>query len=275
MMLKVLKYLSSTIWIAILLLFLGLLAYIGDNIVLRSATKFKRAFADSCTHGLIGLVTWLVICVYFKRPYFTSLCEICICGFLSSLIDVDHFVAAKSFKLEDALSLSSRPFLHCSSIPFITVVSLILLCHALQLGHLSTLSWMLLVAFTSHHIRDAARHGLWLWPFGSTPPLNYFLYIALTMCLPLYIIIFMNFINFSSKPYKYILEVWWNNTPCHDNWKCICTRMLYQVLYWSNTFLLRYWDKLRKMMRVTGVLSLLASYLLKDNMNNVSLSESW
>ena len=29
-----------------------------------------------------------------------------------------------------------------------------------------------LTAIITHHLRDANRRGLWLWPYGDTPPLK-------------------------------------------------------------------------------------------------------
>ncbi len=29
------------------------------------------------------------------------------------------------------------------------------------------------IAIATHHLRDAQRRGLWLWPLGSTPPINF------------------------------------------------------------------------------------------------------
>ena len=37
----------------------------------------------------------------------------------------------------------------------------------------------------SHHVRDAHRRGLWLWPLGSTPPIqSTWVYIFLITLLP-------------------------------------------------------------------------------------------
>lgn len=46
---------------------------------------------------------------------------------------------------------------------------------------------MFVVAVISHHLRDGNRRGLWFWPFGSTPPLPYWLYISCTVALPFFI----------------------------------------------------------------------------------------
>ena len=46
---------------------------------------------------------------------------------------------------------------------------------------------MFVVAVISHHLRDGNRRGLWFWPFGSTPPLPYWLYISCTVALPFFL----------------------------------------------------------------------------------------
>jgi hypothetical protein len=48
------------------------------------------------------------------------------------------------------------------------------------------LTW---VSFFTHHIRDSCRRGIWLWPFGSTPPIPYYLYVLTILALPYLIII--------------------------------------------------------------------------------------
>lgn len=46
------------------------------------------------------------------------------------------------------------------------------------------LSWIILVAGISHHVRDGIKHGLLLSPFGSTSLIPYWSYILLTVLLP-------------------------------------------------------------------------------------------
>jgi hypothetical protein len=41
-----------------------------------------------------------------------------------------------------------------------------------------------IIAFVTHHLRDANRRGIWFAPFGSTPPLPDFLYISLVLVTP-------------------------------------------------------------------------------------------
>lgn len=40
------------------------------------------------------------------------------------------------------------------------------------------------VTLLSHQLRDGMRLGLWFWPLGSTPPIEYLLYLALEEALP-------------------------------------------------------------------------------------------
>lgn len=47
-------------------------------------------------------------------------------------------------------------------------------------------TYMLMLAFTSHHIRDGNRRGLWLYPFGHTPPINKYIYVLLLSILPFF-----------------------------------------------------------------------------------------
>jgi hypothetical protein len=43
---------------------------------------------------------------------------------------------------------------------------------------------MVLCAFFTHHIRDATRRGLWIWPVGDTKPIPYILYIIGVVLVP-------------------------------------------------------------------------------------------
>ncbi|CAG2053525.1 unnamed protein product, partial [Timema podura] len=160
-------------------------AVTGDKILsLDRLNSLQRAFVDSCTHGLIGLLTWLVVALPSKHPLISKIYEVFLCGFLSSLIDFDHFIAAKSFHLKDAVGLNSRPFLHCTSVPLTICVVVIVLSHVLGWSTLVRIPWLVLAALLSHHIRDGTRRGLWMWPFGSTPAIPYSLYVGATMALP-------------------------------------------------------------------------------------------
>ncbi|KAJ9599531.1 hypothetical protein L9F63_010003 [Diploptera punctata] len=165
---------------------IALVAMLGDLAVTLSFLSVNvRSVVDNLTHGLIGVCTWLTVTTQVPNiPISTRLWEIGLCGFFASAIDLDHFASAKSFWLQDARNLSSRPFLHCTSIPVALITSIYLLAYIWHWSSVQRLLWILLAAILSHHIRDATRRGFWIFPFGSTPPLPYSLYIVANMALP-------------------------------------------------------------------------------------------
>ena len=101
---------------------------------------------------------------------------------------------------QDAVSLPQRPALHNSSIILFLTLAFLGISeifndsskHEATGGNNSSimtslrhaLPWMFCVALSSHHVRDAARRGLWFSPFGSTSPLPYAVYVLLTLLLP-------------------------------------------------------------------------------------------
>ena len=90
---------------------------------------------------------------------------------------------------QDAVSLANRPPFHNTT----TIVLLVLfqfllkiLCAEFHLHDTLQRFFLLLeTSIMSHHLRDAHRRGLWLWPFGSTPPIQpSWVYIFLIVLLP-------------------------------------------------------------------------------------------
>ena len=54
-----------------------------------------------------------------------------------------------------------------------------------QYNALQRLLLLFETSIISHHLRDAHRRGLWLWPLGSTPPIQpSWVYILLIVLLP-------------------------------------------------------------------------------------------
>ncbi|GAB1606217.1 transmembrane protein 267-like [Argonauta hians] len=159
-----------------------------------------------------------------------------VCMVIAMAVDVDHFLMARSFSLQAAASLRHRPPFHCTTmIPVAMATCYIVvatftttapLCQWRQWGMSSWQWWcqrtnkgpssnisssrasfplrcweaslLLGTACLSHHLRDAYRRGLWLWPFGSTAPLPYPVYIMATLLLPSTVKTF--FVFLSSSP---------------------------------------------------------------------------
>ncbi|XP_038058128.1 transmembrane protein 267-like [Patiria miniata] len=153
---------------------------------------YCRAFMDSFTHGLVGVLSWAIVIGAIPPTSCRQLGEILFCGMLSSGLDVDHFVAARSIYLQDALVLPHRPVLHSTSLILLIGFILLLTTRITASHKLRPLPYMFLTASLSHHIRDGSRRGLWLWPLGSTPPLPYWTYIGLVCILPVVVELFLD-----------------------------------------------------------------------------------
>ncbi|KAG7201767.1 hypothetical protein KM043_004487 [Ampulex compressa] len=169
---------------AVLTCAIGVCSVIGDLGLERGKSELTRAIFDNVTHATVGGLTWALIIVLSKKSLIQNLPSIFLCFLMASFIDVDHFLAAGSWDLNNATHLKRRPFLHCTTIPIVTSVLLIIAGKMFNYTKLNYISWMISASFLSHHIRDGTRRGLWFWPLGSTPPIPYHLYLTLAMLLP-------------------------------------------------------------------------------------------
>lgn len=140
-----------------------------------------RALTDSSTHGLVGFFVWAFI---ENSPLFTDWSKWLNCtaaGVLASLVDVDHFLAAGSFNLKNALHLNKRPPFHNTSL--VLVVALVFIILSRLRSKMWIFGLMFLSSWLTHHIRDANHRGLWLSPFGHTPLFSTQLYITCILIL--------------------------------------------------------------------------------------------
>ena len=85
-----------------------------------------KALSDSQTHGLIALFSWYYIEKCLKNSIF--------CAMVAMLVDLDHFIEAKSFQLHQALNLTSRPFMHNSTFPIFGFIFVLFLNHSLLIA---------------------------------------------------------------------------------------------------------------------------------------------
>ncbi|XP_035787468.1 transmembrane protein 267-like [Anopheles albimanus] len=155
-----------------------------------SRPALLRAFIDNTTHALIGLIVGEIVLNSVKQHHLTRQ-EYCIflleAAIVSSSIDLDHFIEAKSIRLQDATNLDRRPFLHNSAICVLICILVIVLQRMGSNGLLSIAVAMALVAFSTHHIRDATRRGIWFKvPLleTSTMAIPYTVYLALVSATP-------------------------------------------------------------------------------------------
>lgn len=156
-----------------------------DKLATKTIRGDNLAFVDTLVHFSLGVISWcMVVCKENLTENYTLYKELFACGCLSSFIDVDHFIIAKSFRLKDALSLRQRPPFHCTTL-LLSVVFAIILFGSICGKQSIRIALLTLTAVYTHHLRDGLRRGLWIWPFGSTPPIPIYYYIAASLLLPL------------------------------------------------------------------------------------------
>lgn len=178
----------------------GLLCYSfekASGLAARTLPRFPSTVFDSGVHGGVAVVTWwlgeaLLLFTSANQHFgagssasywwgflppggFMSLS----CGIIAVALDLDHFIAARSLRFGDAMTLSSRPFGH--AVAFVVLVCLS--CYAVP--QLRPWWFVVAVAWGTHHLRDSIRRGLWFWPLGSTPPIPFEAYIAAMALTPL------------------------------------------------------------------------------------------
>lgn len=80
--------------------FVGVIAVVGDLLGGKRSTPWGTAFVDNLTHALIACFTWMCVSTA-KAPIVRSEVpkEAILCGLFASLIDLDHFVSAASWRL--------------------------------------------------------------------------------------------------------------------------------------------------------------------------------
>ena len=141
--------------------------------------KYIHVLLDNGSHSLIGLLS----CTIFTIPNI-SIYNLILSAFISSFIDIDHFISAKSFSLDDAVSLPKRPFMHNTAtlLAINLIISLYFIIYKQKQQQIPIIIFM---SWFSHHLRDANRHGLWFGYHMCTPPLADHQYIAVTCLIPI------------------------------------------------------------------------------------------
>lgn len=167
---------------------IGATSYVGDVLLYSLKSSVLRAVSDNLTHALVGGLSWALVVKLSKKSTTKNLSGIIICLLVSSLIDLDHFLLAKSWKLRDARHLrEKRPILHCSALPLLVWLIFELNYKYFRHATAGYYMWVIITAFISHHVRDANRRGMWFGFMGTTPAIPYYLYISIAMVLPHFI----------------------------------------------------------------------------------------
>lgn len=142
------------------------------------------AWADAafCSRGTTNFLKCAFELVTPRGP--ATLGAILYATTIAIAVDIDHFLAARSLRLRDALSLTARPFGHAIGAPFLGVA---LTALAVRIGIVPTWAPVLVaLSWLSHLIHDAVKRGFLLTPFftGSTSLLPYLAYVAALALTP-------------------------------------------------------------------------------------------
>lgn len=174
-----------------------IISFINSNIGV--SQRLARALMDNLSHMVVGVISWTIIS-YSQ----ISIYEIIGAAFFSSIIDIDHFISARSLKLGDAISLANRPFLHNSLTLLLVNIFIFVLLSLLNSNKKVNWSLLLFISWFSHHIRDANRRGMWFGSVLTTKPIKDDWYLMIILFMPLVIRFFYQneinlFYNFFSR----------------------------------------------------------------------------
>lgn len=126
--------------------FLFLFLFINDRLIASRPWYASRVWAlyDGVVHGLTGVLVLLPIYKKKINSHFAVL------FLLAAVVDLDHFIAAQSFSLSDALHLPLRPVTHSITFAIFSAVGGFLITRN------KIVAWTLFAALASHVIRDAS-----------------------------------------------------------------------------------------------------------------------
>ena len=144
-----------------------------------------------------------------------------ILGSSYKILFAKDMILATTFPVQAAITLPRRPFLHCSTVIPAVVLTLKFTMHLFKLkDSWCFLPWMLFISWTSHHVRDGIRHGLWICPFGETSPLPFWLYVIITSSLPhicSFVMYFTGTSQVMSSKHGIHIDVWDNHMAVLKN----------------------------------------------------------
>lgn len=195
------------------------ISYFGDNTITVILNGHRcvicAALLDNICHQALALLSWLTLWQLESNwklsfNYLSMVYAIFSVAF-GAVVDIDHFLAAKSISLFEATHLSARPFGH--SIAFIVLIyvafnSLLIMIYNSN-HYVQVIPTIYLQATLSHLIRDSSRRGLWLYSTYSTPPVPYFLHLILLCALP--------YIFYAKTNAVQLLRTAWIRTPSRSD----------------------------------------------------------
>lgn len=96
----------STVVHLVLILSLASTAVIGDLLVQHASLHIQKAIFDNFTHAAIAGISWIIVCFYFRcSDLYVVFSEVLACTMIGSVIDLDHFLMARSVNLKVSVCL--------------------------------------------------------------------------------------------------------------------------------------------------------------------------
>ncbi|XP_074661455.1 transmembrane protein 267-like [Tubulanus polymorphus] len=188
--------------------FVGLtliVALLGDRLLLSHADAYEAALIDEVTHGLISVFAWMAVVssnLNFKFNGRSIVVEAMLALLFGVIPDLDHVLTTRTFDVQKMRRFhgKGRPFHSSTLIPVVALAFCLLRRYfSLRSRTAMNLPWMSSLGIGLHHLRDATRRGIYLWPFSTTPPVPYNAYIAVTITIP----IIMKFIRVTMEIMAY------------------------------------------------------------------------
>lgn len=164
-----------------ILFFVMLVMMIGDTLLHLNPFGVPRIYwvlFDPLVHGTLALV--VISPLFFHQDMAGQTRWLLIAVAAAILIDIDHFIAAGSFSINDAIHLSGRPAAHS----LLFAVSCALIIRLLSDNPIA--GWLLFIALLSHILRDASVGGggiPFFWPLTINFQLSMPAYYATQMSL--------------------------------------------------------------------------------------------
>ncbi|UXI22304.1 hypothetical protein NH340_JMT08247 [Sarcoptes scabiei] len=184
-------------------------AMIGEHLANRIGSssnivhKYLFAIIDNLIHSMHSFLSWQILIglKLFDQRFSTFLVtqqnrlriikDLLLTALMASMIDLDHFIEAKSFSILAVQKLRNRPFMH--NILLMASLSFVLICLPAKLTNdndtndrsstkyhnkindrqshstdLNRIGWLLLNASFTHLTRDSLRRGFCLRPIIET-----------------------------------------------------------------------------------------------------------
>lgn len=107
---------SAAVLLSKQLILISVIAFfysVSDDVLQLDSIKtvpLRRSLVDNLTHIIIGIFSWLLSICYEKLYHPWNITSCLLCGFFAGIVDIDHFLMAKSLKLNVSIIFLKQCF---------------------------------------------------------------------------------------------------------------------------------------------------------------------